>query len=52
MVGECPRCKAPGVEIGESLIKIGKTREQPTSIALCGKCGLIYCEKIDKIKEF
>jgi hypothetical protein len=52
MVGACPRCNVPGVEIGEDLLKIGKTREQPTSIALCGKCGLIYYEKIDEIKAF
>ncbi len=52
MVGTCPRCNVPGVEVGEILLKVGKTREQPASIAMCGKCGLIYYEKIDKIKEF
>jgi len=52
MVGTCPRCNVPGVEVGEILLKVGKTREQPASIAMCGKCGLIYNEKIDKIKEF
>ena len=53
MVGACPRCgKDTGVEIGETLLKIGKTRELPVSIASCGKCGLIFYEKIDKVKEF
>ena len=53
MVGACPRCKKDtGVEIGETLLKIGKTREQPVSIASCGNCGLIFYEKIDKLKEF
>jgi transcription elongation factor Elf1 len=53
MVGACPRCgKDMGVEIGESRLKVGKTREQPVAIASCGNCGLIYYEKIDKIKEF
>lgn len=53
MVGSCPRCKEDTtVEIGESLLKIGKTREQPVRIASCGTCGLIFYEKIDKIKEF
>jgi transcription elongation factor Elf1 len=53
MVGACPRCeKDAGVEIGETLLKIGKTREQPVSIASCGNCGLIFYEKINKIKDF
>jgi hypothetical protein len=53
MVGACPRCgKNTGIEIGENLLKIGKTREQPVSIVTCGTCGLIFYEKIDKIKEF
>jgi transcription elongation factor Elf1 len=53
MVGACPRCgKDTSVEIGESLLKIGKTREQPIRIASCGNCGLIFYEMIDKIKEF
>ena len=53
MVGACPRCgKDTGVEIGENLLKIGKTREQPVSIASCGNCGLIFYEKIDRLKEF
>jgi hypothetical protein len=53
MVGPCPRCeKDTGVEIGEMNLKIGTTREQPVSICLCGGCGLIYFEKIKKVKEF
>ncbi len=53
LVGACPRCeKKTGVEIGETLLKIGKTREQPVSIASCGNCGLIYYERIEKLKEF
>ena len=53
MVGSCPRCgKDTGVEIGELLLKVGKTREQPVSIASCGNCSLVFYEKIDKVKEF
>jgi len=53
MVGACPRCeKDAEVELGETLLKVGMTREQPVSIALCGNCGLIFYEKIDKVKEF
>jgi hypothetical protein len=48
MVGSCPRCekKNTPAEIGETLLQIGKTREQPVSIALCDNCGLIYYEKL------
>jgi len=53
MVGRCPRCdKETGVEIGEVNLQIGKTRRQPVSITQCGECGLIYYERIEKLKEF
>ena len=53
MVGACPRCGIDaGVEIGETNLKIGKTREQTVSICACGKCGLVYYERIEKLKEF
>jgi len=53
LVGACPRCGIDaGVEIGETNLKIGKTREQPVSICACGKCGLVYYERIEKLKEF
>ncbi|OFV66451.1 MAG: hypothetical protein SBU_000418 [Candidatus Syntrophoarchaeum butanivorans] len=53
IAGICPRCgEEKGAEIGEIELPIGKTRRQPVSIKLCGGCGLVFYEKIEKVKEF
>ncbi len=48
MAGKCPRCKGDCIELGELYLPVGKTRKEPVSVALCGKCSLVFYERIEK----
>lgn len=42
---KCPRCGSTGVDYGNVLIGVGKTRKLAVTLYVCGRCELVFYEK-------
>jgi len=45
--GACPRCKGKGVDVGSTVLNVGRTRGIRLTTYNCAKCNLVFFEKAE-----